>query len=75
MNNFPSKDIVEHIKKQYPIGCRVRLVRMNDIGAPPIGTKGSVEFIDDTGTIFCLWDNGSRLGVVYGEDLCVQTVD
>ncbi len=32
------------------------------------GDTGTVEFIDDTGTLFCLWDCGSTLGVVYGED-------
>jgi hypothetical protein len=33
------------------------------------GDKGTVDFVDDTGTIFCTWDRGSSLGVVYGEDL------
>lgn len=37
---------------------------------PPVGTKGVVEFIDDIGTIHVEWENGSSLGVVYGEDLC-----
>jgi hypothetical protein len=32
------------------------------------GDKGTVEFVDDTGTIFCSWDSGSSLGIVYGED-------
>jgi hypothetical protein len=27
-----------------------------------------VDFIDDSGTLFCIWDSGSILGVVYGED-------
>lgn len=30
--------------------------------------QGTVDFVDDTGTIFCIWDSGSTLGVVYGED-------
>jgi hypothetical protein len=30
--------------------------------------KGTVDFVDDAGTIFCTWDSGSNLGVVYGED-------
>jgi hypothetical protein len=33
------------------------------------GDKGTVDFIDDTGTIFCNWDSGSTLGIVYGEDV------
>lgn len=28
---FPSKEIVENIRKQFPAGCRVRLVKMDDI--------------------------------------------
>ena len=70
MNNFPSIEIVERIRKQYPVGCRVELVRMDDIQAPPIGTKGIVIGVDDTGSIMVRWENGSSLNVVYGEDFC-----
>ena len=70
MNNFPSREIVERIRKQYPVGCRVELVRMDDIQAPPIGTKGIVIGVDDTGSIMVRWENGSSLYVVYEEDLC-----
>lgn len=74
MNNFPSKDTVERIRKQYPVGCRVELVRMDDFQAPPIGTKGFVSGVDDTGSIMVHWDNGSSLNVVYGEDYAVKIV-
>ncbi len=70
MNNFPSRETVERIRKQYPVGCRVELVRMDDIQAPPMGTKGIVTGVDDTGSIMVRWENGSSLNVVYGEDLC-----
>ncbi|MDD4700019.1 MAG: DUF4314 domain-containing protein [Oscillospiraceae bacterium] len=70
MNNFPSRETVERIRKQYPVGCRVELVRMDDVQAPPIGTKGFVIGVDDTGSIMVRWENGSSLNVVYGEDLC-----
>lgn len=67
MNKFPSKETVERLRKQYPHGTRVELVRMNDPYAKlRPGDKGTADFIDDTGTIFCLWDSGSTLGVVYG---------
>lgn len=36
----------------------------------PVGAKGTVSHVDDTGTIFVDWDMGSHLGVVYGEDSC-----
>ena len=39
---FPSRDIVNSIREEYPAGTRVELVRMDDFQAPPIGTKGTV---------------------------------
>ena len=69
MNKFPSKEIVERLRKQYPQGTCVELVRMNDpYSKLKPGDLGTVDFVDDTGTLFCIWDNGSTLGVVYGID-------
>lgn len=65
---FPSKEIVEQVRRQYPVGTRVELVKMDDIQAPPIGTKGIVEGVDDTASLIVAWDNGSYLNVIYGED-------
>ncbi len=67
---FPSRDIVERVRKEYPTGLRVELVKMDDSQAPPIGTKGTVRGVDDTASIMVSWDNGSSLNVIYGEDLC-----
>ncbi len=67
---FQNRNIVEMLRKQYPAGTRVELVKMDDCQAPPIGTKGTVRGVDDTGSIMVHWDNGSSLNVVYGEDLC-----
>ena len=67
---FQSRDIVEKVRKEYPIGTRVELVRMDDFQAPPIGTKGTVKGVDDTASILVSWDNGSSLNVVYGIDKC-----
>lgn len=67
---FPSKEIVEQLRKEYPAGTRVELTRMDDVQAPPIGTKGTVKGVDDTASIMVAWDNGSGLNVVYGEDSC-----
>ena len=69
-NNFPNRATVERIRKQYPVGCRVELVRMEDVQAPPIGTRGTVRYVDDIGSLGVAWDNGSSLQVVCGEDLC-----
>lgn len=71
---FPSKETVERIRKQYPVGCRVELVQMDDVQAPPIGTKGTVTGVDDTGSLLMRWDTGNGLNVVYGEDI-VRKVD
>ena len=46
------------------------LAEMDDTQAPPVGTRGTVIAVDDIGTIHVRWDNGSSLGVVFGEDLC-----
>ena len=69
---FPSKEIVEKIKKEYPKGTRVQLVAMDDFQAPPIGTKGTVIGVDDSGSIMVAWDNGSSLNVVYDVDKCIK---
>ena len=70
---FPSKETVEGVRREYPIGTRVELVRMDDAQAPPVGTKGTVKGVDDTGSLLMRWDNGSGLNVVYGEDLVRKT--
>ena len=57
------------VRRQYPAGTRVELVRMDDRQAPPPGTKGTVLGVDDTGSLLMRWDNGSGLNVVYGEDI------
>ena len=67
---FPSKEVVERIRKEFPSGTRVELLQMDDPQAPPIGTQGTVMGVDDIGSIMVAWDNGSGLSVVLGEDLC-----
>ena len=73
--NFPSREIVERVRKEYPAGTRVKLVHMDDFQAPPIGTKGTVRGVDDTASIMVSWDNGSSLNVVYGEDKCSKITE
>ena len=65
---FPSREIVERIRGEYPAGTRVELVRMDDVQAPPIGTKGTVTGVDDTASVMVAWDNGSSLHAIYGVD-------
>jgi hypothetical protein len=72
---FPSKALIERVKREYPAGTRVELVRMNDPQAPPIGTRGTVIGVDDIGSIMVKWDNGSGLNVAFGEDYARKVVD
>ena len=58
------------LRSQYTPGTRVELLQMEDIQAPPVGTKGTVIGIDDTGSLMMRWDNGSGLNVLYGIDRC-----
>ena len=62
------QDFVKRLKERYPKGTKVRLLGMEDIQAPPLGTLGTVMFVDDIGTIHVRWENGSSLGLVWGED-------
>ena len=47
---FPTKETIECLKKEFPEGTRVKLVKMDDVQAPPIGTLGTVTGVDDTGS-------------------------
>ena len=40
---------LEILRITYPEGTRVELVRMDDVQAPPAGTRGTVYGVDDTG--------------------------
>ena len=66
---LPSEKEVERIRKNYPAGCRVVLVKMDDVQAPPVGTRGTVLGVDDTGSLLMRWDTGSGLNVIFGEDI------
>lgn len=59
---------LNRIRKEYPKGTRVRLIRMDDPQAPPKGTYGTVIGIDDTGDLIVRWDTGSGLKLLYGID-------
>ena len=64
------RETVERLRWEYPVGCRVELVQMDDVQAPPIGTKGTVRGVADIGSIMVRWDNGCGHSVAYGEDMC-----
>ena len=68
MNLNISDKALARLREVFRPGLRVELVKMDDIQAPPIGTKGIVEGVDDTASLLVAWDNGSHLNVIYGED-------
>ena len=61
---------VELYKSLYPKGTRVVVISM---GADPrpieSGTKGTVDYVDDIGTVHCTFDNGRQLGLVPSTDV------
>lgn len=66
---FPNKEMLEFLRREYPSGTRVVLIRMDDLQTPPLGTKGTVTGVDDMGSLLVEWDNGSHLNVIHGVDV------
>lgn len=60
--------IKNEIKKKYPIGSIIKLTKMDDPYAPPIGTIGEIIDIDDIGSLLIRWENGSSLRVTAHDD-------
>ena len=67
---LPAKETVERLRRQYPEGTRIELIRMDDPYNKKLvpGCKGSVQFVDSAGTLQMRWDCGSSLGLIPGED-------
>lgn len=61
MNDFLKPYQVEHIKRSYPKGTRIRLKYMYNESDFESGLEGSVDFVDDIGQIHMQWDNGRTL--------------
>lgn len=64
-------ETLERLRRAFPVGCRVRLVSMDDpyTKLRP-GETGTVSYVDSIGTIHVDWDCGSGLGIVFGVDQC-----
>ena len=63
-------EILASLRERFPQGARVELLRMDDPQAPPIGTRGTVRGVDDSGSVMVAWDGGGSLNVLYGVDQC-----
>ena len=70
-----SKERLQALRERFKPGSRVELLKMDDVQAPPIGTRGTVDGVDDIGSIMVNWDNGSGLSIAYGEDECKVVAD
>lgn len=70
MNNLHMRpEELKRIREKYPVGCPVEIIEMCDpYRDMPAGLRGTVTHVDDTGTVFADWENGSTLGAVFGED-------
>ena len=67
-NGFPTREEVEKLRKLYPEGTTLQLDFMDDAFAPPAGTIGKVDIVDDNGVVHMIWQNGSSLGLIVGVD-------
>ena len=67
---FPSKEKLDQLRRQYPNGTRIELIRMDDPYNKKLvpGCRGTVQFVDSAGTLQMRWDCGSSLGLIPGED-------
>lgn len=66
----------EKCKNQYPPGTRIILLKMdNDPHPIESGTRGTVMYVDDIGTLHCTFDNGRSIGVIAGEDSIRKLTD
>ena len=68
MNNWPTRQEVEHIRARYQAGMRIELIHMDDLQAPPAGTRGTITAVDDVGDLIVAWDNGGGLKLIPGVD-------
>ena len=61
---FPSREQIAELRRMYPAGTVVELISMEDVQAPPSGTCGEVQGVDDVGQILVHWQTGSTLNLI-----------
>ncbi len=66
---FPNEKELAMLREKYSTGTMVRLISMDDKQAPPVGTIGEVQFVDDVGSVHVHWRNGSSLAVIPDVDV------
>ena len=66
---WPTKEEVAEIRKKYPEGTKIEVIKMDDPTPVPPGTMGIVTTVDDIGNIHCRYLNyRSGLAIVPSKD-------
>ena len=66
---YLSDRMIRRIREEDPRGTSVVVHAMGPDPDPlESGTRGTVELVDDIGTVHCVFENGRRLGLIVGED-------
>lgn len=66
---WPSKEEIKRLRKEYPEGTIIKLIKMDDPTPVPPGTIGVVNHVDDIGNIHLNWLNyRSSLAIVPSKD-------
>ena len=58
------KNSVAYLRMLYKPGVRVIVLKMEDPYPVESGTEGSVDHVDDLGTIYVNFDNGRYIGLI-----------
>ena len=66
---------IEKLRNEYKKGDRIELVEMVDAKSIPVGTRGTVQFVDDFGNVAVNWDNGSSLNFIPEVDKCKRVIE
>ena len=61
---FPGRGQIEELRRKYPAGTKVEVIFMDDCQAPPPGTLGEIQGVDDAGSILVAWKTGSTLSLI-----------
>ena len=64
---YDMKKVIQ-IRNQYPVGAKICIDKMEDYRPIENNVIGTVKFVDDLGTIHCVFEDGRVLGVVVGQD-------
>lgn len=64
----------DFLRNKYPSGTRVRLVQMDDVQAPPVGTLGTVMGVDDFERLFLLEKRRDSIVKVYNYKVYIQRI-